>query len=62
MRHWGRFCCLVSGLGYADYGHLVSFVGALVVIKPGFAEFNLGILAILATAPLFAFSDLTPRN
>ena len=41
---------------------LVSFVGALVVIKPGFAEFNLGIMAILATAPLFAFSDLIAKE
>ena len=41
---------------------LVSFIGALVVIKPGFAEFNLGILAILATAPLFAFSDLIAKE
>ena len=41
---------------------LVSFMGALVVIKPGFAEFNLGILAILATAPLFAFSDLIAKE
>ena len=41
---------------------LISFIGALVVIKPGFAEFNLGTLAILATAPLFAFSDLIAKE
>jgi len=39
----------------------VSFLGALVIIKPGFAEFNLGTLAVLVTAPLFAVSDLIAK-
>jgi len=41
---------------------LISFMGALIVIKPGFAAFNIGTLAILLTAPLFAFSDLIAKN
>ena len=41
---------------------LISFMGALIVIKPGFAAFTLGTLAILATAPLFAFSDLIAKE
>ena len=40
---------------------MVSFLGALVIIKPGFAEFNLGTLAVLVTAPLFAVSDLIAK-
>ena len=41
---------------------VISFVGALIVIKPGFADFNLGIVAILLTAPLFAASDLIAKG
>jgi len=41
---------------------LVSFVGALIVIKPGFTVINLGTVAILLTAPLFAFSDLIAKD
>lgn len=41
---------------------LVSFIGALIVIKPGFAVFNLGTVAILLAAPLFAFSDLIAKE
>ena len=40
---------------------MVSFLGALVIIRPGFAEFNLGTLAVLVTAPLFAVSDLIAK-
>ena len=40
---------------------VVSFLGALVIIKPGFAEINLGTLAVLVTAPLFAVSDLIAK-
>jgi drug/metabolite transporter (DMT)-like permease len=41
---------------------LISCIGAMIVIKPGFATFNLGILAVLAAAPLFAFSDLIAKQ
>ena len=40
----------------------ISFVGALIIIKPGFAEINLGTIAILVTAPLFAASDLIAKR
>lgn len=40
---------------------VISFLGALVIIKPGFAAFNLGTLAVLVTAPLFAVSDLIAK-
>ena len=35
---------------------------ALIIIKPGFAEINLGTIAILVTAPLFAASDLIAKR
>ena len=41
---------------------VISFVGALVIIKPGFAEVNLGTLAVMLTAPLFAASDLIAKS
>lgn len=41
---------------------VVSFIGALIVIKPGFATLNIGIIAILATAPLFSLSDLIAKQ
>ena len=41
---------------------LVSFIGALIIIKPGFAEINLGTIAILITAPMFAGSDLIAKR
>lgn len=40
----------------------ISFLGALIVIKPGFATLNVGIIAILATAPLFSLSDLIAKK
>jgi len=41
---------------------LISFAGAMVIIKPGFAEINLGTIAVLLTAPLFAVSDLIAKS
>jgi len=41
---------------------VISFAGALIVIRPGFSEFNMGTLAILMAAPLFAFSDLIAKG
>ena len=40
----------------------VSFIGALIIIKPGFAEISLGTIAILITAPMFAGSDLIAKR
>ena len=37
---------------------LISFAGAMAIIKPGFAEVNLGTLAVMLTAPPFAVSGL----
>ena len=41
---------------------LISFAGAMAIIKPGFAEINLGTLAVMLTAPLFAISDLIAKS
>jgi drug/metabolite transporter (DMT)-like permease len=41
---------------------LISFAGALAIIKPGFVEINLGTIAVLLTAPLFAVSDLIAKS
>ena len=41
---------------------LVSFVGALIIIKPGFAEINLGTIAVLIAAPMFAGSNLIAKR
>ena len=41
---------------------LISFCGALIIIKPGFAEINIGTFAVLITAPLFAGSDLIAKR
>ncbi|MDB3892197.1 DMT family transporter [Alphaproteobacteria bacterium] len=41
---------------------VISFIGALIVIKPGFSVINIGVIAILATAPLFSMSDLIAKN
>jgi drug/metabolite transporter (DMT)-like permease len=41
---------------------LISFAGAMAIIKPGFAEVNLGTLAVMLTAPLFAVSDLIAKS
>ena len=41
---------------------IISFGGALVIIKPGFSTINIGIIAILATAPLFSISDLIAKK
>ena len=40
----------------------ISFAGALAIIKPGFAEINLGTIAVMLTAPLFAVSDLIAKS
>ena len=40
----------------------VSFIGALIIIKPGFTEISLGTIAILITAPMFAGSDLIAKR
>ncbi|NCF49613.1 MAG: EamA family transporter [Bacteroidetes bacterium] len=41
---------------------IVSFIGALIIIKPGFAEVNFGTLAVVIAAPLFAGSDLLAKH
>ena len=41
---------------------VISFCGALIIIKPGFAEINIGTFAVLITAPLFAGSDLIAKR
>ena len=41
---------------------VISFAGALAIIRPGFAGVNLGTLAVLLTAPLFAVSDLIAKS
>jgi drug/metabolite transporter (DMT)-like permease len=39
----------------------IGFVGTLVIIRPGFAELSLGSILMLATAPLFAASNLMAK-
>jgi len=43
-------------------GVLAGFVGALVILRPGFQEISIGQLAQLATAPLFATSYLMTKS
>ncbi len=40
---------------------IVGFAGALIIVRPGFVEVNLGMLIALAAAALFAGSDVTNR-
>jgi len=41
---------------------LVSFAGALLIVRPGFAEINIGMLAIFAAGPAFASSELIAKK
>ncbi len=43
-------------------GILLGFTGVLIILRPGFAEINLGQLAQLAAAPLLAFSYLVAKR
>lgn len=40
----------------------VAFTGAMIIIKPGFAEIGSGTIAVMFTAMLFAASDLFAKN
>lgn len=40
----------------------VAFIGALIILRPGFRELDNGHLAMLSTAVLFAFSYLTAKR
>ena len=44
------------------FGVGVGFVGAMVIIRPGFEEINLGQLAQLSAAPLFAASFIIAKK
>lgn len=39
-----------------------GFVGALLIVRPGFAEINTGIYAMLLATPIFAISDLLGKR
>ena len=39
-----------------------SFMGALLIIRPGFADINTGIYAMLLATPIFAISDLLGKR
>ncbi len=39
-----------------------SFVGAMLIIRPGFAEINTGIYAMLLATPIFSISDLLGKR
>ena len=41
---------------------LVSFAGALIIIKPGFNAISAGTMAVMGTAAFFAFSDLIAKQ
>lgn len=41
---------------------LISFAGALIIIKPGFTTIGAGTVAVMGTAALFAFSDLIAKQ
>ena len=41
---------------------LISFAGAMIIIKPGFAQIDIGIMAVMCTAVFFAFSDLIAKQ
>ncbi len=43
-------------------GILIGFLGTLIILRPGFQEVNLGQLAQLCAAPLFAVSFLTAKK
>lgn len=43
-------------------GVVVGFVGAMIIIRPGFAEISFGQLAQLAAAPLFAASFILAKK
>lgn len=43
-------------------GVIVGFIGALIILRPGFQEINLGQLAQLCAAPLFAMSFLIAKK
>ena len=43
-------------------GVIAGFIGALIVIRPGFQEINLGQLAQLGAAPLFAISFIIAKK
>jgi drug/metabolite transporter (DMT)-like permease len=40
---------------------LVGFAGAMLIVRPGFAEIGLGVLAALASTPLFSVSNLMAK-
>jgi drug/metabolite transporter (DMT)-like permease len=42
-------------------GTLIGFGGVLVIVRPGFADLNLGIFLALAAAAFYAMSDTTSR-
>jgi drug/metabolite transporter (DMT)-like permease len=41
---------------------LISFAGAMIIIRPGFTEIGAGIMAVMCTAAFFAFSDLIAKQ
>ena len=41
---------------------LISFAGALIIIKPGFSTIGAGTMAVMVTAACFAFSDLIAKQ
>lgn len=41
---------------------LISFAGALIIIKPGFTAIGMGTMAVMVTAACFAFSDLIAKQ
>ena len=41
---------------------MISFAGALIIIKPGFAAIGMGTMAVMVTAACFAFSDLIAKQ
>lgn len=41
---------------------LISFAGALIIIKPGFNAIGAGTMAVMGTAAFFAFSDLIAKQ
>ncbi len=41
---------------------IVGFLGAMIIIRPGFAEIGLGALAALACTPLFSASNLMAKS
>ena len=41
---------------------LISFSGAMIIIKPGFTQIDIGIMGAMCTAAFFAFSDLIAKR